>query len=118
MTVERDLWPVMLSVMLWHLGYSLYGPFVSLWILRDLGHPSFLVLAAIISLPAMASILGITGLSKLADQTGKLRELLGLTAFAGALQFLLLQAFARSTLSFLIIALPLSMLTLAFFTLA
>ncbi|MFQ5980835.1 MAG: hypothetical protein ACE5OZ_22080 [Candidatus Heimdallarchaeota archaeon] len=87
MTVERNLWPVMLSVMLWHLDYSLYGPFVSLWILRDLGHPSFLVLATVISLPAMASILGITGLSKLADQTGKLRELLGLTALPGLFNF-------------------------------
>lgn len=108
----------MLSVMLWHLGYSLYGPFVSLWILRDLGHPSFLVLAVMISLPAIISILGITGLSKLADQTGKLRELLCITAFAGTIQFLLLQALARSTISFLIIVIPLSMFTLAYYTLA
>ena len=31
--MQKNLWPVMLSIGLWHIGYSLYGPFVSLWIL-------------------------------------------------------------------------------------
>ncbi|MHA2497646.1 MAG: MFS transporter, partial [Candidatus Hodarchaeales archaeon] len=115
--LDRDLWPVMLSVMLWHLGYSLYGPFVSLWILRDLD-PSYFVLAVMVSLPAMISIGGITILSRLADQTGRLRELLCVTAFAATFQFLLLSQLADSTISFLIIVLPLSIFTLAFYTIA
>ncbi|MFX0113855.1 MAG: MFS transporter [Candidatus Hodarchaeota archaeon] len=117
-SMDKKLWPVMISVGLWHLGYSLYGPFVSLWILRDLGHPSFFILAIMISLPGMASVIGISVLSRLADRRGKLRELLCLTAFAGSFQFLCLHFFAQSTLSFLIIALPLSMFTLAFYALA
>ncbi|MFW9916703.1 MAG: MFS transporter [Candidatus Thorarchaeota archaeon] len=116
--IDKDLWPVMLSVMLWHLGYSLYGPFVSLWIFRDLGNPSYFVLAAMVSLPAMISIFGITLLSRLADQTGRLRELLCITAFAATFQFLLLSLLVDSTLSFLIIVLPLSIFTLSFYTLA
>ncbi|MFQ5978121.1 MAG: MFS transporter [Candidatus Heimdallarchaeota archaeon] len=116
--MDRRLWPVMLSVGVWHLGYSLYGPFVSLWILRDLGNPSFFVLAIVISLPAMASIVGISFLSRLADQKKKLRELLSVTAFAGALQFVCLRLFARSTGTFLLVALPLGMFTMAYYTLA
>lgn len=116
--MDRQLWPVMLSIGFWHLGYSLYGPFVSLWILRDLGHPSFFVLAIVISLPAMASIIGIAFLSKLADQKKKLRELLSITAFVGVLQLVCLRLFARSTGTFLLVALPLGMFMMAYYALA
>ncbi len=116
--MDKQLWPVMGAIGLWHLGYSLYGPFVSLWILRDLGNPTYFELALAIALPGMFSIFGLTFFSKLADNRGNQRELICFSAVIGMVQFILLRIFANSTISFLLIAVPFSMITLVFYSLA